>query len=111
MTAPPGVAPVPTIRRTTSAEAQGQTEELIRAGQALLSFWGIEMSHSRLVKHVRRFQREVRGFSWFDYFATAVQVDEDARRQARAARADGRLWYRDPTGDEGVRRAMGGEPR
>lgn len=95
------------IRRFTSAEPSGHAEQLIRAGNQLLTFWGIAMSHNRLVKHARRWQREVSGFTWFDYLANAVQVDDTDRRRARA-RGDlaSTLAYADPTGEKAVRVVM-----
>lgn len=93
-------APATVIRRNTSAEIEGQTEKLIRLANELLMFWGIGMSHSRVVKHVRRFTREVIGFTFFDYFSNAVQVDDQQRRGARLDRDRARrITYVDPTGE------------
>jgi len=108
VSAPPGVTPTTPIRRSTSADESTQTEHHIRLGSDLLTFWGIGMSHNRLVKHVRRFEREVTGFTFFDYLANAVQADDEDRRRAHLdpelARA---ISYADPTGETAVRNVMG----
>lgn len=108
MTPTAGHAPATDNRRNTSAEAQA--EEHIRTAHALLSAWGVPMSHNRVVKHVRRFVREVSGWSFFDYFANVVQIDGD-RRDATRTELDAYLrttYALDPTGVTAVRNVSGG---
>jgi len=91
---------LPDNRRTTSADP----EALIREANELLTWWGIDMSHNRVVKHVRRYAREVVGFSFFDYFANAVQADEQTRRTAVANSELAKvITYADPTGERASR--------
>lgn len=96
---------LPNIRRNTSAEAKSQTEILIRQARHMLRQWHVDMSHNRIVKHVRRYERSVVGFTFFDYFANAIKVDEQHRREAKQDLDSGvRLSHADPTANEAVRR-------
>lgn len=95
----------PDNRRTTSAESKSQAETLIRQARQLLDRWNVPMSHNRVVRLVRRYEREVNGFSLVDYFANAVQLDEQRCREARRDSEEvSRLTHADPTAETAVRR-------
>ncbi len=49
------------------------------------------------------YEREVHGFTFVDYLANAVQLDEQRHREARAACAISRLGHADPTAVTAVR--------
>ena len=87
----------------TSAEAR------IRAAHAVLDHCGYPMSPSKVMRLVRTFESRVaaNGFSFFDFFANAIQLDA-ARRRAMLADPDLALVisYADPTGEAAVRNVM-----
>jgi hypothetical protein len=92
-------------RRKLSAEAESQTERLIRIAVAVLDRYGVEMSHNRMVKLVRRYERFAgpNGWTFFDYFTNAIRMDQDRRREI-ANDPDVRrlISYTDRTGEKAV---------
>jgi hypothetical protein len=94
----------------SSAEAKRQTTELaIQAAHSILDGIGLEMSPSKISRLVRRFAFRVErnGWSFFEFFTTAIRLTADQRRQA-LANPDVALAvsYLDPVGEEAVRRVM-----
>lgn len=88
---------------TTSAEAR------VRAAHAVLDECGYSMSHSKVMRLVRTFERSVapNGFSFFDFFANAIQLDAAQRRSLLAAPDVARaISYADPTGETAVHNVM-----
>jgi hypothetical protein len=107
--APPGLAATLTSGGTTGAEANGQTERLIRSAHVILDGCGYEMGPRRVHRLVRKFEARVarNGWEFFDFLANAVLMDADQRRRALldpdVARA---ISYADPTGEAAVAKVM-----
>lgn len=79
-----------------------ERDRLITATHTILSNCGVFVSPRRVNRLVQVFQARVErnGFSFFDFLANSVQMDDERRRQALAnpdvARA---IAYADPTGE------------
>lgn len=112
MSPPAAVAAPQTSGGTTGAEANGQTERLIRAASSILDGCGYEMGPRKVHRLVRKFEARVarNGWQFFDFLANAVLMDADTRRRALLnpdiARA---ISYADPTGETAVARVMRGQ--
>lgn len=99
----------PNIRRTTSAEATGQTEQLIRYAHIILTACGRSMSANRIVRVVRDYQRcvERNGWVFWDFITTAMQLDLERKAQYESDPDIYRtITYHDPTGEMAVRNVM-----
>ena len=102
-------AATPTSGGTTSAEATGQTERLIRIAWTVLKNTGYPMGGSKVRRLVRTFEARVAGNGWsfFDYFANSIQLDAEHRRQLLNRPEVRRvISYADPTGETAVNRVM-----
>jgi len=101
----------PTSGGTTSAEATSQTEHFTRLAHTILAACDFRMGQSSVSRLVRRFQYRVEcnGWNFFDYFANAMQMTAEQRRQALANPDLARcIGYSDPTGEQAVNNVMKG---
>jgi hypothetical protein len=91
-----------------SAEAEASTEHLIRVAEVVLGNVGAEMSHSRLVRSVRKFQRVGgRGLDFVYYLANVLGLDREQRARLMTDPDVARvIAYADPTGETAVRNVM-----
>jgi hypothetical protein len=92
-----------------SAETTSQTQQRIDAALRLVAEWEVGWSRSKVLREVRRYERDVQQAGWtlFEHLANAVALPEYERRQAiTRALADPDnlvlLTYRDPTGETAV---------
>ena len=96
---------------TTSAEATGQTEKLLRVAHVVLDNCGLAMSASKVSRLVRNYEAQVAGNGWtfFDFLANRICLDAERRRllllNPEVARV---ISYADPTGETAVNRVLRG---
>lgn len=96
---------------TTCAEAIGQTEteRLVRIASAVLNETGYQMGANKIARLARRFQARVAGNGWsfFEFFANAIRLDVDRRRDLMNNPDFVRvIGYADPTGETAVAHVM-----
>lgn len=87
----------------------GSKAALVSAARLILTNCGIEMSPRRLHRLVQSYFEEVRhrGFGFFEYFTTAIQIDADAKRRLLSDPAIAKaITYADPTGEQATNRVM-----
>jgi hypothetical protein len=92
-----------------SAEANSQTEQAIRAAHVVLGGCGVEMSPSKVSRLIRQFEARVlrNGWTFFEFFANAVQLSAEQRRRALCNPEVARvISYLDPTGETACRNVM-----
>ncbi len=95
---------------TTSGEMSAETtQQRIDAALRLVAQWEVAWSRSKVLRSVRRYERDAQWMGWtlFEFLANAVALPEYERQQARArAAADPDnlvlLAYRDKTGEDAV---------
>lgn len=95
----------PDIRRSTSAEATSQTEQLVRHAYVILTACGRSMSRCKVSRVVRQYQRcvERNGWVFWDFLTNAMMLNEDDRRRYENDPDIYRtITYRDPVGEEAV---------
>lgn len=108
MPAPPGHAPAQATPAGSWCSGP-ERDRLITAAHTVLANCGFPVSPRKVNRLAQTFQARVarNGFSFFDFLANSVQLDEQQRRQALAnpdvARA---IAYADPTGETAVHNVM-----
>ena len=91
---------------TTGAEG---TERLIRAAHVILDNCGVVLGPRKVHRIVRTFESRVahKGWSFFDFLATSIQLDAERRVQLLNNPDVQRvIAYADPTGETAVRNVM-----
>jgi hypothetical protein len=106
---PPGTRP-PSIRPQHEGRDQGSPtpELLIREAHRVLAAHGVSMGPAKVVKLVRTFKHrvETNGFDFATYLMNEAARTADRRELRRV------ISYRDPTGEQAVRRVLKGcKPR
>lgn len=96
-------------RSTGPNQNRDMIERYIRAAAAILDQSGHPMGPRRMHTLVHRYVEQVApaGWTFFDYFANCIRLDE-AQRVAVLNHEDVRraIAYADPTGEKAVRNAM-----
>lgn len=93
----------------TTRSGASQTEPLLRVAYAVLENCGAQMSHSKVVRIVRRFEdsNAGHGLSFFYYLAAMVRLDAEEQRALLANPDVARvIAYADPTGETAVANVM-----
>ena len=109
MTATSAIKSHNTSGGSTSAEAKSQNELRVRAAHTVLLHCGVELSHSKIRRLVRRFETSVErnGWTFHEFLFNAANLTEDQRRGVMCHPTLARLLsYCDPTGEQAVNHVL-----